>query len=251
MQSYSGFSKECDKVFLEYLEEQAGVVEAQKNHEQLFLFPDVWKSQRIKSQSGASQLVGDLFEICTQEFSGAKRIHQDSSSGGHLPDLFKGANLYESKAAQNRHYFKVSYSQLVHYHQNPFAVTYFLWSYSSVALVSELRTRGKIVETITRGIDHVDLIPCSILFRASELQPDSHLRVRKYESWNGYHCLQVGRPYLRKLRANPSGALQDLLLDPSKYRVETGRRRLTLNYMGEEIVTNQFPYMKIIEVGGE
>lgn len=231
-----------------------------KRNEQPLLFTGLSLSNRLHSQSAASQLVGDVFERLTASVAGAafKRLMTDSNDD-LCPDLLNSRTntFIESKATQRRHYFKVSSAQLEKYVQvsrdyaivgSNYQVLYYLWTYKAEQLLLNYRTTGRVIDAICTTVMSLDIIHASILKRCLEVEPEN-CRYREYDSWKNergdkFKVLQVGHPFLERLREAPDNVLPyTLSLNPADYcirspgRIEKGH---VIRYDGVDFGVNDF-----------
>ena len=174
--------------------------------EQRWLFPNVILNNRIRSPSYTASIVGDVFEVITQALLGGTRIHGDGSADGMYANAER---LWEVKAAQTRHYFKVNSDQAERLLGSKTIQTdYILWAYEwpreKGGLTAHCKTVRDLIKFVNSNITIVHHFPEESM---KKLLAKDEVVKREYVSWRNtqgmpYRVFQVPHFVLDSTRWN-------------------------------------------------
>lgn len=236
MLSFEDFSKSCDTVFEDYLQEQ----QIWRKTSQQFLFPLPTLSQHVHKSTRLGQLSGDVFEELSQELTGARRIY---SSNPFVPDLFceKEKCFYESKGSKHIRRIWIDWAQLHQHAASAFCVKYLFWAYA--APKAEGQTARECVQAMANGIKFVVQVSPELLLLYAKKYP---MRVRDYgEKWGW--SLRLDQSFFNKLLTQPHLTLFSLDTDAFLYEIKTTQERLDFQYQGEQFQTEPFQVLRVFE----
>jgi len=203
-----------------------------------WLFPNQVLKNKIKTSSYTATIVGDVFEVITQVILGGDRIHADGSADG----IYKNRErLWECKATQTRHYFKLTGPQTdAHLKNKNMPTDWILWAYfyphdeGDGGLTGRSETVLDLINYLNLNITVVHFIPAETM---ASLLKSPAVRYKEYDSWhdaegNPYRVYQLPHYLLDEIRWNKS------------FPQRTTFRRIKYSYCGKDFETNLFTFVK-------